>query len=126
MSIHDGIIIHTYISIMPTTIFIHVCPYHILLDIGLTGDFYFISTFPLCTVACFSVVGFFVGVGTVNVELFTLPSIFFALGATVSCATPAGESAISLISRVVRESLRGAARDWRRRVVGPLKWRNSL
>lgn len=70
--------------------------------------------------------GFFAGVGTVKVELFELSSVFFASEVTTSCATPAGESAISLISLVVRESFRGAARDWRRRVVGPLNWRNSL
>lgn len=87
--------------------------------------FYFISTFPPCTVAYFNVVGFFVGVGTVNVAFLELSSVLFAPGARASCATPTGESAISLMSRVVRESLSGAARDWRRRVVGPLNWRNS-
>lgn len=86
-----------------------------------------ISTFPPRTVANLNVVGFSVGGGAVNVEVFCvalLEPLVVTLN-TASCATPAGESAISLMSRVVSESLRGAARDCRRSVVGPWNRRKS-
>ena len=97
-------------------LYIPTPPHHAprVIQIHIPAMFYLISTFPLRTVAYFNVVGFFVGGGAINDEVFCVPlleSAVLASNATTSCATPAGESAISLMSRVVRESLRGAARD---------------
>jgi hypothetical protein len=88
--------------------------------------FYLISTFPLRTVAYFNVVGFFAGGGAISDCVPLRASTFFTSPATASCATPAGESATSLISRVVSESLSGAALDCNRIVVGPWNLKKSL
>ena len=54
------------------------------------------------------------------------PSSFEVGGSvTADWTAPAGVSAISLTSRVVRTSLRREARDWRSIVVGPWNWRNN-
>jgi len=41
------------------------------------------------------------------------------------CTAPAGASAISLTSLALRTFRSLDPRDWRRSVVGPLKWRNN-
>jgi hypothetical protein len=60
--------------------------------------------------------------GADDLEADGLPSFSVA---TASCATPAGASAISLMSRVVKESDSLEPRDCSNNVVGPRNWRNS-
>jgi hypothetical protein len=96
------------------------------MPVFLIPEDHLISTFPPLTVAVLMIVGVSIGCGgEAGVDCLEVDGPPSFSVATASCVTPAGASAISLISRVVKESESLEPRDWSNSVVGPRNWRNS-